>query len=107
MRAEGSGQLIAEIQVLPTPAGTATHRWARVDSAIDVITRSGLNDEVGPLGTTVEGMADAVWDTVCRAHQAALAHTASGVLTVITVREETDGTSTMHTLTESHRARRG
>ncbi len=84
--------------MLPTPAGTATHRWAHVDSAIDVITRSGLNYEVGPLGTTVEGTPDAVWDTVRRA---------SGVLTVIEVLEETDGTSTMHTLTESHRARRG
>ncbi len=88
MRAEGSGQLIAEIQVLPAPAGTATHQWTHVDSAIDV-TRSGLGD------------------TVRRAHEAALAHGASGVLTVIKVLEETEGTSTMHTLTKSHRARPG
>ncbi len=34
--------MIAEIQVVPPPGGTAMNRWANVDVAIDVLTPSDL-----------------------------------------------------------------
>jgi uncharacterized protein (TIGR00106 family) len=98
--------MIAEIQVVPTPTGTAQSRWAHVDAAIAVIASSGLAYEVGPLGTTVEGDPDVVWATLRRAHEAALAHGATSAVTVIKVLEADDDTTTMRELTDPHRTRR-
>jgi uncharacterized protein YqgV (UPF0045/DUF77 family) len=81
--------MIAEIQVLPTPAGTADSRWANVSAAIEVIQTSGLAYEVGALGTTVEGESDLVWDLVRRVHEAALA-AAQSVVTILKVVEIAD-----------------
>lgn len=98
--------MIAEIQVLPTPVGAGENRWANVDAAIDVIARSGLVFEVGPLGTSVEGDSDAVWDVLRRAHEATLERGATGVVTVIKVLQATDETVTMRALTDPHRTGR-
>ncbi len=103
MRAEGSGTLIAEIQVLPTPAGTADKHWSNVDAAIAVLTRRGLDHEVGPLGTSIAGDPDAVWDALRSAHEATLAHGATSVVSIIKVYQSTDGTPTMGDLTAPHR----
>lgn len=65
--------VIAEIQVAPSPAGTADDPHAFVEAAIAVIAASGLRSEVGALGTTLEGDADAVWATLRAAHEAMLA----------------------------------
>ncbi|GAB4079785.1 hypothetical protein GCM10028783_07330 [Modestobacter muralis] len=65
--------MIAEIQVAPSPAGTAEDPHAFVEAAIAVIKASGLRSEVGALGTTIEGDADAVWATLRAAHEAMLA----------------------------------
>jgi len=65
--------IIAEIQVAPTPAGTPEDPHAHVEAAIAVIRSSGLRNEVGALGTTLEGEADAVWATLRAAHEAMLA----------------------------------
>jgi uncharacterized protein YqgV (UPF0045/DUF77 family) len=62
--------IIAEIQVAPSPAGTADDPHAFVEAAIAVIKASGLRSEVGALGTTLEGEADAVWATLRAAHEA-------------------------------------
>lgn len=87
--------MIAEIQCLPTPAGTDEHRYAHVDAAIAVIEASGLHWEVGPLGTSVEGPPDALWAVVRRAHEAGLAAGADGVVSVIKVAEAgADGADT-------------
>ena len=66
--------MIAEIQCLPTPSGTDDDRYAHVHAAIEVIGRSGLAYEVGPLGTSIEGaivVGDSIWDMLaavrCRA----------------------------------------
>ncbi|MGY1711549.1 MTH1187 family thiamine-binding protein [Geodermatophilus sp. SYSU D00758] len=66
-------QVIAEIQVAPSPAGTPEDPHAHVEAAIAVIEASGLRHEVGALGTTLEGDADAVWATLRAAHEAMLA----------------------------------
>jgi uncharacterized protein YqgV (UPF0045/DUF77 family) len=70
--------LIAEIQVAPSPPGTADNPHAHVEAAIAVIAGSGLHHEVGALGTTLEGDADAVWSTLRAAHEAMLAAGATG-----------------------------
>jgi len=98
--------MIAEIQVVPTPVGTARDRWAHVDAAIAVIACSGLRYEVGPLGTNIEGDPDVVWATLRSAHEATLAHGATSVVTVIKVLEAGDDTTTMRELTDPHRTRR-
>ncbi|MGY1703329.1 MTH1187 family thiamine-binding protein [Geodermatophilus sp. SYSU D00697] len=65
--------VIAEIQVAPSPPGTPEDPHAHVEAAIAVIRASGLHHEVGALGTTLEGEADAVWATLRAAHEAMLA----------------------------------
>ena len=65
--------VIAEIQVAPSPPGTAEDPHAHVEAAIAVIRASGLRAEVGALGTTLEGDADTVWATLRAAHEAMLA----------------------------------
>jgi uncharacterized protein YqgV (UPF0045/DUF77 family) len=75
--------VIAEIQVLPTPPGTADERYAHVDAAIAVIQASGIPNEVGPLGTWLEGDPDDVWHVVRAAHEATLSAGAGSVVTVL------------------------
>jgi len=65
--------VIAEIQVAPSPPGTPEDPHAFVEAAVRVIQASGLRSEVGALGTTLEGDADAVWATLRAAHEAMLA----------------------------------
>ncbi len=65
--------VIAEIQVAPSPPGTADDPHAHVEAAIAAIQASGLRFEVGALGTTLEGPADEVWATLRAAHEAVLA----------------------------------
>ena len=65
--------MIAEIQVAPSPPGTADDPHAHVEAAIAVIAASGMRYEVGALGTTIEGEDDAVWATLRAAHEAMLA----------------------------------
>jgi uncharacterized protein YqgV (UPF0045/DUF77 family) len=50
-----------------------------------VLQASGLRHEVGALGTTLEGDADAVWATLRAAHEAMLAAGAAGGLSHIKV----------------------
>ena len=69
--------VLAEIQVAPSPPGTAEDPHAYVEAAIAVIAASGLRHEVGALGTTLEGDADTVWATLRAAHEAMLAAGAS------------------------------
>jgi uncharacterized protein YqgV (UPF0045/DUF77 family) len=73
-----SDQVIAEIQVSPSPPGTPDDPHAYVEAAIAVIQGSGLRSEVGALGTTLEGDADAVWATLRAAHEAMIAAGATG-----------------------------
>jgi uncharacterized protein YqgV (UPF0045/DUF77 family) len=77
--------VIAEIQVAPSPSGTDDDPHAYVEAAIAVLQRSGLRHEVGALGTTLEGEADAVWDTLRAAHEAMLIAGADGGLSHIKV----------------------
>ena len=82
--------MIAEIQVLPTPAGDAARPYANVDAAIAVIQAAEVVHEVGALGTTIEGRPDEIWPLLRRVHEACLAAGAHGVVTVVKVAEGAD-----------------
>jgi uncharacterized protein YqgV (UPF0045/DUF77 family) len=77
--------VIAEIQVAPSPPGTVDDPHAHVEAAIAAIEASGLRHEVGALGTTLEGEADAVWATLRAAHEAMLAAGATAGISHIKV----------------------
>jgi uncharacterized protein YqgV (UPF0045/DUF77 family) len=81
----GGEWVIAEIQVAPSPPGTPENPHAHVEAAIAVIQDSGLRHEVGALGTTLEGEADDVWDTLRAAHEAMLIAGANGGLSHIKI----------------------
>jgi uncharacterized protein (TIGR00106 family) len=80
-----AGHMLAEIQVIPRPAGTGTDRYKHVDAAIAVIQASGLKHEVHGLGTVVEGPPDKVWALLQAVHQATLEAGAERTLSVIKV----------------------
>jgi uncharacterized protein YqgV (UPF0045/DUF77 family) len=77
--------IIAEIQVAPSPPGTPADPHAFVEAAIAVIQASGLRYEVGALGTTLEGDADAVWATLRAAHEAMVTAGATGGISHVKV----------------------
>jgi uncharacterized protein YqgV (UPF0045/DUF77 family) len=81
----GGEWVIAEIQVAPSPAGTPEDPHAYVEAAVAVVQDSGLRYEVGALGTTLEGDADVVWDTLRAAHEAVLAAGATSGLSHIKI----------------------
>ena len=85
MSEPGGEWVIAEIQVAPSPPGTPDDPHAYVEAAVAVIQDSGLRHEVGALGTTLEGEADAVWDTLRAAHEAMLAAGATGGLSHVKI----------------------
>ena len=77
--------VIAEIQVIPRPAGTAGERYKHVDAAIAAIEASGLKYEVHGLGTVVEGPPEKIWPLLRRVHQATLESGAERTLSIIKV----------------------
>ncbi|MBK6856741.1 MAG: thiamine-binding protein [Microthrixaceae bacterium] len=79
--------MIAELQVLPRPAGTATVPYANIEAAIAALASSGLRVEVGALGTTIEGAPDAVWAALRAAHEATLTAGAEAVVSVVKLAE--------------------
>ncbi len=80
-----SRHMIAEIQVIPRPAGTADDRYKHVDAAIAVIQASGLRYEVHGMGTVVEGPPEKIWPLLQAVHQATLEAGAERTLSIIKV----------------------
>jgi uncharacterized protein YqgV (UPF0045/DUF77 family) len=95
--------MIAEIQCLPSPAGTPTSTYAHIEAAIAVVAASGLRYEVGALGTTVEGSADDVWAVLRRAHEAPVAAGADSVVSVIKAFSGAAGGPSCDDLVSAHR----
>jgi uncharacterized protein YqgV (UPF0045/DUF77 family) len=96
--------VIAEIQVLPRPIGTADNRYAHVDAAIATVKASGLSYEVGAMGTTVEGTPDAVWALLRQVHDATTTAGAEACLSVIKVSGGADDAGpSVHDLVGKHR----
>lgn len=80
-----SRHMIAEIQVIPRPAGTADDRYKHVDAAIAVIQASGLHYEVHGMGTVIEGPPEKIWPLLQAVHQATLDAGAERTLSLIKV----------------------
>jgi uncharacterized protein YqgV (UPF0045/DUF77 family) len=80
-----SQHVIAEIQVVPRPLGTADDRYKHVDAAIAVIQASGLRYEVHGLGTTIEGPPEKIWPLLQAVHQATLEAGAERTLSIFKV----------------------
>jgi uncharacterized protein YqgV (UPF0045/DUF77 family) len=80
-----SGHMIAEIQVIPRPAGTADDRYKHVDAAIAVIQATGLRYEVHGMGTVIEGPPQKIWPLLQAVHQATLESGAERTLSIIKV----------------------
>ena len=80
-----SRHTIAEIQVIPRPAGTTDNRYKHVDAAIAVIQASGLHYEVHGMGTVVEGPPEKIWPLLQAVHQATLEAGAERTLSIIKV----------------------
>lgn len=80
-----SGHMIAEIQVIPRPAGTADDRYKHVDAAIAVIQASGLRYEVHGMGTVIEGPPEKIWPLLQAVHQATLESGSERTLSIIKV----------------------
>ena len=79
--------MIVELQCLASPAGTRDDPYRHIDAAIGVVQDSGLNYEVGALGTTVEGEPDEIWPLLRQVHEACLNAGAEGLVTVIKVEQ--------------------
>lgn len=77
--------MIAEVQVIPRPVGTADSRYKHVDAAIAVIQASGLRYEVHAMGTVIEGPPDKIWPLLQAIHQATLEAGAERTLSIIKV----------------------
>ncbi|MGA0609326.1 thiamine-binding protein [Caldimonas sp. KR1-144] len=80
-----SRHMIAEIQVVPRPSGTADDRYKHVDAAIAVIQACGLRYEVHGMGTVVEGPPEKIWPLLQAVHQATLEAGAERTLSIIKV----------------------
>ena len=96
--------MIAEIQVLPRPAGTDAVPYANVHALWGLGLALGEEYEVGALGTTLEGPPDAVWAALRAAHEATLAAGAEFVISVVKLAEGFDDAGpTMVGLTDRYR----
>ena len=95
---------LIEIQVIPS-GGTKPEGqpYYFVERAIDVIKASGLEHEVEPLGTTIQGEFEAAMATAIQAHKAPLAAGAESVLTVIKIYQSREDATTMQDLVGKHR----
>ncbi|MCC6421088.1 MAG: thiamine-binding protein [Gemmataceae bacterium] len=97
--------MIVEIQCLPSPAGVEGDRYRHIEAAIRVVQESGLQFEVSPLGTTVEGEPDTVWALVRRVHEAPLLSGSASIVTVVKVAQAREDVAqpTMSGLTAKYR----
>ncbi|MFD1202273.1 MTH1187 family thiamine-binding protein [Leucobacter albus] len=74
----------------PTPMGDENGRYSCVEGAIRVIEQSGLEYEVGALGTTIQGPADRLWPLMRELHDATLEAGADRVMTHFRILEAKD-----------------
>lgn len=83
-------EVLAEFSVVPI---TNDRMKPFIDSALREIENSGLNYEVGPTGTAVEGDLDQVLNAIKSAHHAVLDKGADRVVTEIRIDEKKGGIS--------------
>lgn len=84
--------MLIHVHVAPSPLGDDRGPYANVEGAMRVIEQSGLEYEVGALGTTVQGPADQLWPLMRALHEACLESGARHVMTHIRILEDRDDT---------------
>lgn len=84
--------MLIHVHVGPTPLGDERGTYAHVEATIRVIEQSGLEYEVGALGTTVQGTAEKLWPLMRELHEASLVSGADQVMTHIRILEARDDT---------------
>lgn len=77
------------VQVLPLEPDA----YRMVDRAIEVISRSGVRFEVGPMETTMEGDLDTLLNVAAAAHRACFSAGAQKVVTIIKIGDAVGGSS--------------
>jgi uncharacterized protein (TIGR00106 family) len=77
------------VQVLPLTEDA----YAVVDKAVEVIVRSGVKYEVGPMETTMEGDLDELLEVAKAAHRVCFEAGANRVVTVIKIGDATGGST--------------
>lgn len=82
--------MLIHVHVSPTPLGDERGTYAHVEAAIRVIEQSGLEYEVGALGTTVQGPADELWSLMRELHEAGLESGADTLMTHVRILQSQD-----------------
>jgi len=89
MALDPSRKVTVAVQVLPLVEDV----YPIVDRAIQVIAQSGVQYEVGPMETVMEGQIDELLEIAKSAHLACLEAGADQVVTIIKIGDRADGTS--------------
>lgn len=84
--------MLIHVHVAPTPLGDENGPYTHVEGAIRVIEQSGLEYEVGALGTTIQGPAERCWVVLRELHDACLEAGADHVMTHVRILEARDDT---------------
>lgn len=81
--------VVAEVSITPL----TDQLTAPVMKAVEALKQSGLSCEVGPMGTTIEGELDEVFEAIKRAHIAVRESGARHVTTQVRLDDKRGGTS--------------
>lgn len=89
-------------QILPT---TSSHEKtiAVIDQVIDIVKKSGVHYEVGPMETTMEGDLDTLFAIVRRAQDVAVKEGATSVFTNVKILHNPKGVMTISEKVTKHR----
>lgn len=82
--------MLIHVHVGPTPHGDERGPYAHCEAAIRVVESSGLEYEVGALGTTVQGPAEKLWPLMRELHEATLDSGAERNMTHVRILEARD-----------------
>lgn len=82
--------MLIHVHVAPKPMGDENGQYTCVEGAIRVIEQSGLEYEVGALGTTIQGPADRIWPLMRELHDACFTAGADSVMTHFRILESKD-----------------
>ena len=86
--------MIADVSIVPIGTGSSSVS-PYVREALKVIKASGLKYQVGPMGTSLEGDWDAIFDCIRRMHDACVKLGAVRLLTTIKIDDRRDKPQTM------------
>ena len=90
------------LQILPTVKNTR-ESWKIIDKVIAFIKKSGVNFEVGPMETTMEGDLDKLLQIVNAAQKLAIEHGSSGVFSNVKIIYNPKGIASMKKKVTKHR----